>query len=269
MDSSPLVVAYGMGVDSTAMLVAMHERRIRPDLILFADTGDEKPGTYAYFPVITKWLKKVKFPPLIVVRYTPKRAPYETLHGKCLANQTLPSLAFGKHSCSIVFKTVPQDKYVAKWQPARVAWDKGIKVIKAIGYDDSPQDRRRKEKADRACAKKAAEGHLDAVRYHYWSPLQEWGIDRNGCLSTIQRAGLPIPQKSACWFCPASKKKEIIELRDNHPELFAQALQMEHIARNGRHGLDTTVGLGRTFAWSSLATTRHEDLKEETETLRP
>ena len=32
----PLVVAYGMGVDSTAMPVGLHQRGIRPDLILSA-----------------------------------------------------------------------------------------------------------------------------------------------------------------------------------------------------------------------------------------
>ena len=43
---NPLVVAYGLGVDSTAMLVEFAHRGIRPDLILFADTGGEKPETY-------------------------------------------------------------------------------------------------------------------------------------------------------------------------------------------------------------------------------
>ena len=38
----PLVVHYGAGVDSTAMLVGMAQRGITPDLILFADVGAEK-----------------------------------------------------------------------------------------------------------------------------------------------------------------------------------------------------------------------------------
>src|SRR6516162_3721221 len=37
----PLVVAYGLGVDSTAMLIELAHRDIRPDLILFADTNGE------------------------------------------------------------------------------------------------------------------------------------------------------------------------------------------------------------------------------------
>src|SRR5205823_7045341 len=41
----PLVVAYGLGVDSTALLVEFARRGIRPDLILFADTRGEKPET--------------------------------------------------------------------------------------------------------------------------------------------------------------------------------------------------------------------------------
>ena len=44
----PLVVAYGLGVDSTAMLIGLAHRGIRPDLILFADIGGEKPQTYLY-----------------------------------------------------------------------------------------------------------------------------------------------------------------------------------------------------------------------------
>lgn len=64
---SLLVVAYGMGVDSTAMLVGLHQRGVRPDLILFADTGGEKPETYAYLPIIQAWLERVGFPPVVVV----------------------------------------------------------------------------------------------------------------------------------------------------------------------------------------------------------
>jgi hypothetical protein len=263
----PLVVAYGVGVDSTAMLVAMHQRGIRPDLILFADTGAEKPETYAYLAIIGAWLALVGFPPITIVRYQPKRAPYDTLEGKCLANATLPSLAFGKHSCSLVFKVEPQHKYLKTWQPAVDAWASGVRVIKAIGYDNGDQDRRRRAKADKAVAKKAEAGHSDAQQYEYWYALQEWEIDRVECLRLIESAGLPIPMKSACWFCPASKKSEIIWLRDTHPMLFQRSIAMEDGARDGRHGLDTVKGLGRDFAWSSLAAAT--DVVDGPDMLRP
>lgn len=37
--NSPIIVSYGGGTNSTAMLIAMVLKGIKPDLILFADTG--------------------------------------------------------------------------------------------------------------------------------------------------------------------------------------------------------------------------------------
>src|SRR5580704_12981795 len=110
----PLVVAYGLGVDSTAMLVELAHRGIRPDLILFADTGGEKPETYDYLAVIRPFLARLGFPDVVVVRYRPKRARYDTLEGQCLHTGTLPSLAYGGKSCSLKYKRSPQDKYLQK-----------------------------------------------------------------------------------------------------------------------------------------------------------
>jgi hypothetical protein len=265
----PLVVSYGVGVDSTALLVAMYRRGIRPDLILFADVGGEKPETYAYLPIINAWLVSIGFPTITIVKYQPKRAPYDTLEGKCLQNETLPSLAFGKHSCSLVFKVEPQNKFVARWQPAVEAWSMGLQVRKAIGYDNGEQDCRRRAKADRAVAKKVEDGDRDSLRYTYWYPLQEWGIDRIECLNLIEGVGLPLPMKSACFFCPASKKSEIIWLRDTHPVLFQRALAMERRADEGKHGLLTVKGLGRNFAWADLASLDASQVEDEAETLRP
>jgi hypothetical protein len=45
-DAPPLVVSFGGGVDSTAMLVGFHQRRIRPDLIMMADPGSENYGHF-------------------------------------------------------------------------------------------------------------------------------------------------------------------------------------------------------------------------------
>src|SRR5262245_43493753 len=99
-----LVVAYGLGVDSTATLVEFSTRGIRPDPILFTDTGGEKPETYAYLPVMQRYLTRVGFPPVVTVRYQPKRAVYDTLEQQCLHTGTLPSLAYGGKSCSLKSK---------------------------------------------------------------------------------------------------------------------------------------------------------------------
>ena len=53
---APVVLAYGMGVDSTALLVELESRGTPPDLVLSADTGAEKPETYDYQVMIAAWM---------------------------------------------------------------------------------------------------------------------------------------------------------------------------------------------------------------------
>jgi hypothetical protein len=52
--------------------------------------------------------------------------------------------------------------------------------------------------------------------------------------------------KSACFFCPASKKHEIVWLQEHHPDLLARALAIED---NARPNLTSVKGLGRSFPW--------------------
>lgn len=59
---APLIVSYGGGVDSTGVLVEFVRRGIRPDLILFADTGGEHPETYLYLDVMDAFLVRHGFP---------------------------------------------------------------------------------------------------------------------------------------------------------------------------------------------------------------
>lgn len=262
-----LVVSYGIGLDSTAMLVELHNRGMRPDLILFSDTGGEKPETYAYLPVINSWLAKVGFPSVTVVRYAPARAPYSTLEGKCRANETLPSLAFGGHSCALVFKRDVMVKFLKSWAPGLGAIARGEKITKAIGYDDSKADRRRRAKADRVtdrlrlkvvertdCGKAPMADQWEVAHCAYAYFLQDWGLQRSELAAIIEAAGLPLPCKSACFFCPASKPAEVVQLRIDHPALYWRAVAMERGAREGRHGLTTKAGLGMGgWSWEWLA----------------
>jgi hypothetical protein len=193
-----------MGVDSTALLVGLAERGIRPDAILFADVGSEKPVTYEYgSTIMPEWLERVGFPPITWVKYQPQNfknwPPYSSLEENCLTNSTLPSLAFGFKSCSQKWKIAPQDKWTANWKNAKEAWSEGLKVKKFIGYDSGPADIRRRNHL--------GSNEHDLFSYEY--PLINWGWDRAKCKDAITAAGLPIPEKSACYFCPATKPHEL------------------------------------------------------------
>jgi hypothetical protein len=77
----------------------------------------------------------------------------------------------------------------------------------------------------------------------------EWGLDRAACERSIRAAGLPVPPKSSCFFCPASKKAEIIWLSQHHLRLLARALAIE---ADAKPNLTSVKGLGRSFAWADF-----------------
>ncbi|WP_260173007.1 hypothetical protein [Sphingomonas sp. BK069] len=205
MPPPPIVLAYGIGVDSTALLVELVARGQKPDLVLSADTGVEKPATYAYLDVIRPWMDAHGIRHELV-SYTPKRfkhwPPYYGLLEMCLTNATLPSKSLGGSSCSLKYKKAPQDAFLAGWQPAKDAWARGQRVIRLIGYDAGPRDTLR---ANHALS-------IEDPLYDCRSPLREWGWDRDACVARIVAEGLPVPPKSACWLCIANRPEEIREL---------------------------------------------------------
>jgi hypothetical protein len=243
--TSPMIVSYGMGVDSTAVLVGLAQRGERPDAILFADTGSEKPETYAYLATINAWLETVGFPQVTVVKNPRLKSGDKSLYEACHRTQVLPALAYGMHQCSIVWKLDPQmwfvrgnrNQGIKPWQPAVDAWARGELVTFCIGYDNGDRDRKRCSQA----FGKTQEGFQN--RY----PLIEWGWDREECERQIAAAGLPVPVKSACFFCPASTKPEIDSLVAKHPNLVAMAIELETRAKE--KGLKSVKGLGRRWAW--------------------
>lgn len=108
-----LAVCFGAGVDSTAMLVALHAAGIRPHIITFADVGAEKPETMAHLERMNAVLAAWGWPPIDICRKIPLASTgYDDLYGNCIANETLPSLAFGMASCSIKYKQIPQDQFI-------------------------------------------------------------------------------------------------------------------------------------------------------------
>ncbi|MFZ9221146.1 MAG: phosphoadenosine phosphosulfate reductase family protein [Sediminibacterium sp.] len=225
------VASFGGGTDSTAMLIGMMEKGEKVDLILFADTGGEKPHTYDHIKRFSEWLVKNGMPDITVVRYKK-----ETLEENCLRIKSLPSIAYGFKKCSLKFKVQPQDQFVNNWQPAKDAWARGEKVIKLIGYDAS-EGRRAERPSSPANQKK----------YQFRYPLIEWGWDRKKCIEVIRSAGLPLPGKSACFFCPSSKAQEVKQLAKDYPDLTQRAIAMEANAE-----LTTIKGLGRDYSWTEL-----------------
>ena len=216
-----IISSFGGGTNSTAMLIGMVERGEKCDLILFADTGGEKPHTYQHIAEFSVWLLAHGMPAIQSVKgQQPQQLIDGSLEQECLRRNSLPSIAFGFKTCSQKWKRQPIEATLKRMgiTPATML----------IGFDaDEPQ--RAKE--------------IAGNRY----PLIEWDWGRDECIEAIDRAGVSRPGKSACFFCPSSRKPEIMELRRMYPDLAARAIAMEEGAQ-----LTSVKGLGRRFAWKDL-----------------
>lgn len=231
---NPVALAYGGGTNSTAIICGWIEKGYKPmDLILFADTGAEKPHTYEHIEVLNKFLKKEGFPQITIVRKVKRDGSVYSLEQNCLDKNMLPSIAYGYKGCSHKYKIQPQDKFCNNHPPFKKHWKAGGKIEKLIGYDFAEERRWMKAK-------------VEDEKYLYHFPLVEWEWDRQGCVDAIKRMGLPQPGKSACFFCPSSKKAEIDSLKTEYPVLFQRALAMED---NAQGNLTSVKGLGRSFSW--------------------
>ena len=239
----PLAVSFGGGVNSVAMLVGLAERELRPDLILFADTKSEFPETYDLVARASHWCVERGWPAIDIVAKTFKGA-HEGLEIECLRKLMLPGLAYGTRSCSIKHKGQPMDRRLRKWAKDNVV---GLPVTKAIGYD-------------------AGEGHrLQKVSpepglWTAWYPLGEWGWDRARCVEVARSAGFRCVVKSACFFCPATKRGEIIRMAETHPDLMDRALRLEAAAVTANDR-----GLGGTFKWADVLQGDRDQLRFDME----
>ena len=59
-------------------------------------------------------------------------------------------------------------------------------------------------------------------------PLIDLRLKREDCKAVIRGAGLPVPPKSSCYFCPFHRQSEWMLLKRTRPDLFEKAVAIEH-----------------------------------------
>lgn len=221
-----VIFSFGGGVDSTGMLFEFDQRGYMPDILIFADTGAERPDIYQHIKKLNKWLLEKWGKEIIIVRQP------ETLEDEVLRRETLPALALGFHTCSQKHKIRP----IAKW----LKQNDHKKIIKIIGYDANEFDRARKGLNSVELGKNTEEKGIDLK---LWFPLIEWGKSRKDLKQEINDIGF-CASKSSCFFCPAMSLNEVKQLKQHYPDLYNRALNIEDGAK-----LDNTKGLGRSWNW--------------------
>jgi len=233
-----LVFPFGCGVNSVALAILMVKKGIKPDFTLFANTGGfsnlgEKNATYRYKRFFSKWLVSKGWKPITTVVYNS-----EGLYREVIRLKTLPSIAFGWKTCSQKWKIQASDKYLTS---------KGVvDRKKIIGYD-------------------AGESHRTNTDYsepglELWYPLVDWDLDRFDCVKIIIDAGLPLPPKSSCFFCPNMKAQKIHDLKKDDLCRFDKAIELEE---NAQQRLTKIRGLSGKKKWSEIITMPYLPIPED------
>lgn len=235
--TAPTIISYGGGVQSSALIVLAVTGRLSHlgydvTAAVMSNVGDdsEHPDTLEYVrTVMTPWAADRGLP-VIETHRENLRGAYkgpETLWGRLMRpeSKSLPipvrmadTGAPGTRSCTADFKIVP----VGRWLKAHGATaDDPAIVLIGISSDEY----------QRANNKRAQPYEVPAY------PLLELGLSRGDCEQIIRDAGLPVPPKSSCFFCPFHRPQAWAEQRRDFPELFARSQLLEDTLNARRRAL--------------------------------
>lgn len=226
--------SYGGGVQSTAALVLAATGRIDFRIFLFSNVGadSEDPATLDYVNDYAKpYAAKhgIELHELHRVRIRGQAAgKVETLYGRLArdGSRSLPipvrmsNGAPGTRSCTTTYKI----EVIGQWLRAHGASE----ISKAtVGVGISLDE------IHRVNARKAMP--YETVSY----PLLDHDppLRRLDCERIIRSAGLPVPPKSACWFCPFHRPQVWAEMRRDRPDLFERACGLEDLLNDRRDEL--------------------------------
>lgn len=215
------VISYGGGVQSTALLVLAAQKRIDYKTFLFCNVGDdsEHPDTLSYVDKVAKPYAEEHGLNLIEIRRTKRDGSQPTLYAEMMQadanNVPIPvrmeNGAPGSRSCTVNYKIAVVRQWVRRngateANPAFMGMGISLdEVHRMHNKDDKPYERR-----------------TYPLIEDFAQPLT-----RNNCETVIREAGLPVPPKSACWFCPFLKPSNWAEMRRDHPALFMKCVELE------------------------------------------
>lgn len=222
--SEPLhIISLGAGVQSStmALMAAAGEITPMPKCAIFADTQDEPKSVYVWLD----WLEKqLPFP---VHRVTKGRLSdsstrmVRTEDGRLYSKTDIPFFTKNRidgsqgkivhRGCTRDFKLGPLLKKAKEIGEVKRG-QKSIGVIQWIGIS---LDEIYRMKPSR-----------DSWALNRW-PLVEMKLSRHDCLRWMERAGFPVPPRSACVYCPFHNNAEWRRLKKHEPLEFAGAVNFE------------------------------------------
>lgn len=195
------VLSYGGGVNTVALMILVIERKLPLDEVVFADTGNEVPETYAHIPVTRAYLEGQGIPFRVVTKKNGK-----SLYQASWDRRVIPSAMWRWSTRE--FKIRPIYAYYRSLATH-------VNQYMGIAYDEWHR------------MKDSLVSYVTNL-----FPLVEWKMTRQDCVQVIQKAGMPVPVKSGCYFCPFNSLERWKWLLENHPDLFEKAVVLEEHSKH-------------------------------------
>lgn len=197
---SRYILSYGGGVNTTALMVLLIKKKMPFDEAVFADTGAELPETYENIKMAKAYLKEHG------ICFRTVRSRNGTLYDTCKRRKVIPSRIWRWSTRD--YKITPIHAYYRSLKCH-------IYEYLGIAYDEIER------------MKPSKEPYITSL-----FPLVEEKIDRAGCIELIRSAGLPVPPKSGCYFCPFNTVERWREIWMNHRRLYLKAVWLEEHSKH-------------------------------------
>lgn len=221
--------SYGGGWQSTAALVLAAQGKLDYRTFLMANVGDdsEHPRTLTFVrEYAMPYAAEHGIELILLDRYMQRSGEKRTLWGQLTreGSKSLPipvrmsNGAPGTRSCTATFKIEVIGRELKRRGASK---DNPATVGIGISVDEIGRANNRR-----------CEPH-ERIEY----PLLDLGIRRSDCPRIIKSAGLPVPPKSSCFFCPFHRPEAWQDMRRDEPELFDKACQLEDLLNERRDGL--------------------------------
>ncbi|MBK8177185.1 MAG: hypothetical protein IPK66_18580 [Rhodospirillales bacterium] len=236
------ILSLGMGLQSTLIyLMSSLGELPRLDYAVFADPGSEMPETYAYLNWLISWQKSNNGVPIVV---TGKKSLYNDLINgtnstggrfasiPCFTKSANGEIGILRRQCTKEYKIDEVNKSIrALYGLKKFARFPKTDLYMGITIDEIT--RMNYSKSNWAtvfyplCGYSATKNKLNKV-YSFYS------YNRGDCFRWYNKRHLPIPPKSACFFCPFQSDSRWQSMKVNQPEFFQLAVKLDYLIRDSR-----------------------------------
>jgi hypothetical protein len=205
---NPIVFNYGGGRQTIAMAIMITKSVLpKPDIIVMADTGRENDSTWEYLhqhiqPLLAQHDMRVEIAPRELSTVDTHGHNGDVLLPVYTETGKFPAYCSGEWKRNVV------DRYLrAKGIKSGTRW-------LGLAFDEPRRWSR----------------HHNTTKGKWTTicPLVDLMINTDACLAIVRAAGLPEPHHSSCWMCPNKRNGEWRFIRDNYPERWQAAINMDN-----------------------------------------